>query len=1022
MPPRIPVSVLFPRAQSIAERTEAILSSSSSSSISSPSIPSSVIINNSSFPYPSLSNEGDWISTTRHDDVSDKDQPLMSHKERIDQDIAAVANWLSLFGSLLIILHIPRVVRQVPSQKKRMLIILFTAISNIGFALANIITDYTDAVAQLPCTISAWCYVFFQLLTCTLVIVGTFRLCGVFLFQRRRSFPSKYVAICPAIAFLLATPPAISGNFDFNECGHYCWFRILPEQQDCKVRSLWAWLTFYGPMLLFLAILFGSTLFVMIKIAFSVTHSRSDLKQVINQSTLESILADSPPLQSASPFQRLRSMCYTIQNRTASIFSFRSRRRGTAGAAETIGTAGTSGSPSAATGAGAGTGNGTATRTSLTVPGGNNDPAAESTINFHPNLEGVVLPSTAELAAIASPPPTTQLSLQAPFGDTLEQRGGSQTRSTSPNVPRSSFPAQEVGLPGRKERSFVVAILRQALYPISISLSGCVQIFVDLTISQAWNKDDELGYAANVATSIQGFLFFLVFLFDPAVIQTRRSWRKYMVWRYYIEFYYSLEMPHEGREFETRFMQKCQEQLGPATNQAKHDQLTRPPAYSWSLQYDNLAMPTDFQTSYPLSAAINSTPTYVSTLSRMEQGEEDTKTIAAKKRPSQQRGEARGGDSMSEFTQTVLPTQIAEVDEGEFISPTTPSRPPPAIMIMGSGGESSGSTMVPIDYTRTASDPASETTVTTSNTTNTTNITNNSTSTSSNTTSEGTTTPIENTTTSPADEDIRIYPMSRMTALAALHASYQSEASINTFQDLDIERQDERIYLDKDMDTDRNVRRIRNREATLKAPYAGDVLQFSRLSKVRTIGGSDGTSPRRYRNSGNLLGGGGGRGVNCDSNNNANGNSTTLPRSSLTGQADQSEQRRSLGESLLSFIQGGHWNSNSAEGRYQTRFKYPRLAYLIHRIIRVVYIPKKVRLPPIPDPFARRRPSVRDLYERRITRESAVLPARTSVLVQPPLSPPAPCQDAVVPVGSQPDFVGRPVEQFAGLGLEYSTP
>ncbi|KAF9911181.1 hypothetical protein EC991_004405 [Linnemannia zychae] len=1002
MPPRIPASVI-PRAIPSAEGTEAILSSSTiprsfidSSNLvhTIASIPSS---SHSSTAPPPLE-EPTLFETEVHYGHRPDRRKTYVRGQRLDQDVAAVANWLSMIGSLLIIFHIPRVTRHVPSQKKRMLIILFTAFSNFGFAIANIVTDYTNAVTKLACTISAWCYVFFQLLTCTLVIVSTFRLCGVFLFQRRRSIPSRYIAICPIVAFLLSTPAAITGNFDFDECGHYCWFKLLPDQQDCKVRSLWAWLSFYGWMLLFIAILFASTLFVMVKIILSVTHSRSDLKQVVNQVTLEAIMADSPPLQSSlSTFQRLRSMSHSLQTRTASIFSFGGRRRGTAG------TTGSTGSMPGVAGAGVGpgvgaeTGAGTGSRFIGTGDGSTEigqdqhrqSPPQQPITNFHPNLEGVTLPSPAELAALASPPPSTDLSLQVPLTDRLEQRG-SRSRSTSPNVPRAILPGQQGSL-GRKEKSFVVAILRQALYPISISLSGCIQIFVDLTIPKVWDQDDELGYAANVATSIQGFLFFLVFLFDPAVIQTRREWRKYMIWRYYIEFYYSLEMPHEGREFETRFMQQCQE-LDPVKNQAKYDQLTRPPSYSWSLQYDTLAMPTDFQTTYPLSAAINSIP-----FNAVEQRDD------ADTGQGETHGLSTGGKVLAH---TVVPAQVAGVDEDKLTNPTTLSRPTPAITIMEPTTYSNGSSIATMaDYTRTTSDPSSMSSAATATTATT-------------TTSEPLTTAAGTSSTNalkpPNDNEIRIHPMSQISTLGALHSSYQSAASISTFQDLDIPQKDDRVYLDKDLDTDRNARRvIRNREAALRAPYAGDILNFPPLSKVRTIGGGSGSgrSPRRYRNSANILGGA----VTF-----ANSGSKTFFRPSATttggsgGGGDISnEKRRSFGESLLLFIQGGHWNSATAEERYQTRFRYPRLAYLIHRIIRVMYIPKKARLPPIPDPFAKRPHcgSVGDLYERPIPRDLGASPsAIMGVVVQQPSGASCmPCGDA-----------GDHRNEFAGLGLDFS--
>jgi hypothetical protein len=51
-----------------------------------------------------------------------------------------IANWLSVLGSLVIVLHVPSVIGHVPTQRKRMVILMFTAISNFGFSFANIIT------------------------------------------------------------------------------------------------------------------------------------------------------------------------------------------------------------------------------------------------------------------------------------------------------------------------------------------------------------------------------------------------------------------------------------------------------------------------------------------------------------------------------------------------------------------------------------------------------------------------------------------------------------------------------------------------------------------------------------------------------------------------------------------------------------------------------------------------------------------------------------------------------------------
>jgi hypothetical protein len=263
--------------------------------------------------------------------------------------------------------------------------------------------------------------------------------------------------------------------------------------------------------------------------------------------------------------------------------------------------------------------------------------------------------------------------------------------------------------------------------------------------------------------------------------------------------------------------------------------------------------------------------------------------------------------------------------------------------------------------------------------------------------------------------------MSRMMTLAALNSTYNSASSIRTSQDLDILPQNDQVYLDKDMATDRNVRRMnRHREAALKAPYAGDdILSFSRLTRVTTIGGGgvcgeNGRTPRRYRNSANTMGS-----ATFHNTTNTKKNSMTPSGPSTGTTGPNNEKRRSFGESLLLFIQGGHWNSATSEERYQTRFRYPRLAYLIHRIIRVMYVPKKARLPPIPDPFARRSRGgsrgVGDLYERPIARESLPTVMMTDVTVQRPGA--AFCQDI-----NEVSEAARPSSEYAGLGLGYTRP
>ncbi|KAF9932687.1 hypothetical protein FBU30_007529 [Linnemannia zychae] len=853
-----------------------------------------------------------------------------SRKQRADQSIADIANWLSVIGSLLIILHIPGVIQHVPSQKKRLLIIMFTAFSNCGFSIANLITgyeavdpfinqqsgascliDYTVAVSDIRCTISAWCYVFFQLLTCTLVIANTFRLCGVFLFKSRRSIPSVYIAICPIISFLLPTPAAITGNFNFNECGHYCWFKLLPDQQDCKVRSLWAWLSFYGWMILFIFILFASTLFVLIKIALSVTSSRSDLKQVVNQATLEAIMADSPLQSSSSTLRRLRTMSSSFHNKTVFKFLFRDRRRKTSGTSNES-------RESAPNEMGAGLDAGVISTDDM-----GRQQREQSNTSFHSGPEMMSFQSPIERDALASSSlPNTQ-SFQPPPRNTSGNPRQSSL-SASPTVPRSSN-FHRAGSLGRKEKSFVVAILRQAL----------------------------------------------------------------------------LDMPQEGQVFETQFMQKCQE-LDPTKNQAKYDQLTRPPSYSWSLQYDCLAMPTDFQTSYPLSAALNLIPMDSEVQDNTERNGNET-DLTSTMHPSNQQQEDIDGSGVGSANKVTSPTQIGEVSETKDTDSGILSRSTPAITfkepLSGRGYTTEARSA---DYTQAASDPTAET---------------------SNTAAAAitTTTPAETAATfinmtsvdrnsnanitAPPNNEARIHPMSLTSNLEDLRNNYQSASSVNTSQDLDAIIQDDQAYLDKDMATDRNSSWVnQNREIMLRAPRAGDILHFPRLTKARSIGGGaiHGGSSRRY----------------CLPANVQNGSSTDprlisatfslTARPTAAGAAgaaartqDNNERRQSFVEKLLILLQGGKWNSAAADRRYQTQFRYPRFAYLVHRIVRVVYIPKEVRLPPIPDPFVRRPHVV--FSEDQSRRSTLGGPSNLTIT------------DVM---GHEPAYLDIPNSDLTGLGLE----
>lgn len=96
---------------------------------------------------------GGWGSSCQKRSLPLFDEPMKHYEDMImesdslrpslllgAQIVVEVSNWLSLLGSLAIILHVPHVVKQVPAQRTRMLIILFTAFSNLGFAISNVVT------------------------------------------------------------------------------------------------------------------------------------------------------------------------------------------------------------------------------------------------------------------------------------------------------------------------------------------------------------------------------------------------------------------------------------------------------------------------------------------------------------------------------------------------------------------------------------------------------------------------------------------------------------------------------------------------------------------------------------------------------------------------------------------------------------------------------------------------------------------------------------------------------------------
>ncbi|KAI8356873.1 hypothetical protein B0O80DRAFT_446009 [Mortierella sp. GBAus27b] len=775
--------------------------------------------------------------------------------------LALLANWLSVAGSLAIILHVPTVIARVPSQRKRMFIILFTAISNFCFSLVNIITDYADATTYLPCSLSAWCYVFFQLLTCTLVIASTFRLCGVFLFTDKRSIPSKYIAICPLIAFILATTPAAFKQYDFNECSHYCWFKPTPAQEDCRIISLWAWLCFYGWMILFLSILFGSTLFVLGKIAVAVTHSRSDLKQVANQS-LNSLSGDLTTRSTTSPtvVERLRSLGRRIQGKTASTHSSDIQHKRNDNQQDNLHMS---------------------TGSEDTAPGLLSDDTANSRPgdNYSP----------------------TRVHLHS--GTTGSFSNGRDTSSSQRTSSHSS------------ERAFMLAIFRQAFYPISISISGCVQIIVDVTLVNAWDYEGSLDYAANIVTSVQGFLFFLVFMFDPAVVQTRRYWRKYLIWKYYIEFYYSFGMPHEGREFEDRFMEKCQALNRPG-NEAQFDLLAKPPPYSWSLQYDDLAMPSDFQTAYPL-AAMSSTLNTSQPLSNLM-----TSQHQVRQPPSQ-------------MDDNINNTTAIGAKRAEYTPPSADPFPDSTLRFH----DNEDTMNQPMTRTDTRGDPAatelklepgtfkdwpfeSETLEHDQSDTQTSRSRQLS------------------STIALSHEDNVSHTMTHQASRSRSHDTDQGHnirpnprgRDWQEFSDSDLEDIDS---FNDDLDENLDIERTPRRKITLMATQPGDVLSFPKLSRVETIGGGN-VNGRRYRPK------------RTQRFKSAFGQNTLGSRDNgVTGS-------RPLVDRLRQLIKPRRRDADSIMCRYQTQFRYPRFAYLMHRIVRIVYIPREARLPPILNPFEKR--------------------------------------------------------------------
>ncbi|KAF9202238.1 hypothetical protein BGZ49_007579 [Haplosporangium sp. Z 27] len=710
------------------------------------------------------------------------------------QVIARIANWFSLIGSLMIIIHIPKVTQRAPSQTKRMVIILFTAISNFGFALANIVT-----------------------------------------------------------AFTLATIPAAAGDFVFNECGRYCWFKPSEEHHTCKITSLWAWTCFYGWMVLFLATLFASTIFVMYKIASAVIASRRDLKSVANQ-PLNYVTIQLPPpqftsrSQSFSHIERLSSQDYIT------------------------------------------------TLASLGV-----DVSSDSN-------EGTPTSDRFQSAAQSVP---------------------QSANNTSSNLARVG-PLEKIAILRAKERPFFIAILRQSLYPIAISVSGCLQIIADLTIVNGSDFSSTFGYVANVATSIQGFLFFLVFMFDPAMIQIRQQWRKYWIWKYYIEFYYGLGMPQEGRAFEDRFMEMCSS-LNQYGNESKFDQLTKPPPYSWLLQHDNIMMP-DFQTTHPL-ANVMSNSTLTTGMGAVIHSESSSEELGS---------EFEGGEGVGQTILGAPPSRFKKSHESPMNPSLNSPQSAPFDLEKRSSNNNNGSSNNGDSNNNSDSSNSNDSIARTDDT-------NPSQYLSSDT-------PIPPANFDNEDPTIQIDIPSQSESSTRKSSFYRTGINADGMSGSDIGEcskplpiprpsnlledrgYDDSLNESSGFETDRERTTTSHRKLMVKISDPHDVFTFTRLKKITTIGGSDMT-PRDSRRSIERSPTPGSRRI------------VTAPTPRKISIKGGYGELSSLGLWFKRLLLPGYKDDECVRRQYREQFKYPRWAYLMHLIVRRVYIPRKVRLPQIPNPF-----------------------------------------------------------------------
>ena len=728
----------------------------------------------------------------------------------------------------------------------------------------------------------------------------------MFLFAERRTIPSKYIAFCPLIAFVLATVPALFRQLNYNECGHYCWFEPAPRQPDCRVRSLWAWLCYYAWMILILTILLGSTLAVLGKIAMSVMHARWDLKQFSNQPFSPAAGDATSQVTTLSTVGTLRTLSQHLQSRITSALSSASQQR----------VSSKSGSQQEDSQVSKGSGTTASTMVDCGLPTLDNEA-------IHTSGSSDIHPQT-----LANPQPVR---ITQPTSNTQRMGGTSASRTN--------------------ERSFLVAILRQAFYPISISVCGCIQIIVDVTMVNIWDYQSSVEYAANIATSVQGFLFFLVFMFDPAVIQTRRQWRKYMIWKYYIEFYYSLGMPQEGREFEDRFMERCQVLNRPG-NEATFDLLAKPPSYSWSLQYDDLAMPSDFQTAYPLTnvrPALNTEP-YTQSPSTLHNPDSLLTSHSALEQTSNATGIKRAEYTPS-FPNPSSDTTRQHHDKQDMSIYPTMTTDTPSKVVVGESASMAIPSLHPAELE--AEQGTSKELMDKSDVSEVDQIT-----------SQSSRTRQPSTITAYTHEDNASHILPAFQTRShddgnAPRRSRRPSRQKRDWLDLSDSELDDIGPLDSESDDDMDLERAPRRKITLTASQPGDVLSFTKLSRVATIGGSN--NMRRFRP------------MPERTSNSSAGLSTLVPSS-----IDSSGSLRSR---LRLLVKPSRRDRDPIMYEYQTQFRHPKCAYIMHQIVRLVYIPREARLPPILNPFKKRykpdvstgRTSERGSGQQTLSREQAMM-------------------------------------------------